>query len=118
MTKAVFTFYNGTSLQKYPLSSVEVLQKNANDMIIKGLKHGDDIKEQIRHYTLQLTTMEQAMVRICNGGMMNDKAYERWAQELKKDELSLASIWHLDVAALVKLKAIKDDNNNGFMIMD
>ena len=118
MTQTVFTFYNGTSLQKYPLNSVEVLQKNANDMIIKGLKYGHDIKEQIRHYTLQLKTMEEAMVRICNGGMMNDKAYQRWAQELGRDEKGLAATWHLDVAALIKLKAIKDDNNNGFMIME
>jgi len=49
---------------------------------------------------------------------MNDKAYQRWAQELGRDEKGLAATWHLDVAALIKLKAIKDDNNNGFMIMD
>tara|TARA_R110000737_G_C14411471_1_gene456042 strand:- start:331 stop:699 length:369 start_codon:yes stop_codon:yes gene_type:complete len=120
MTKqTVYTVYKGTTLSKYPHKDLEILKKTANDVILAGLKAGFSLQEQVEDYRSQLDIFEKCMNDCAKsyGGVMNDKAYKMWAILLGDSELYLGALWGTNVACLIKLKAIKDDDMNGFLVV-
>ena len=118
--QTVYAVYKGTTLSKYPHKDLEILKKTANDVILAGLKAGFSLQEQVEDYRSQLDILENCMNDCANacGGVMNDKAYKMWARKIQRDELYLGALWGTNVACLIKLKAIKDDDMNGFLVVN
>jgi hypothetical protein len=109
-------FYKGTS---FPIiweeSKLSELQNIALEMIKKGLKSGESLKDQIEIYKKQLERIEKLLCKYCN---MNPYGLEKLEQILQKDRHELHSIWSLNILALLKLKAIPNDNNYGILIQN
>jgi hypothetical protein len=110
---AVLAFYNGTPIQM--LIDVETVMEHARDMIKLGLKNGVDIKTQIQDYKTQLDSMEQDLASAFEIGKLVTlrDVTRHWGDQFKQH----ITIWYLDVAALLILKVIKDDDKNGFLVV-
>jgi hypothetical protein len=59
--------------------------------------------------------MEQTLCNTAQGKMMDEDILNRSANKLEISVNRFHSLWCLDICALLKLKVIKDDNNNGIM---
>jgi hypothetical protein len=107
-------FYKGTPLEMR--CPIETIMKSAQNMINKGHQFGDNDEIQIQHYTEQMDTMEQSLV---NAFGTNKEISLRDVSRLWGDKFDMnCSLWYLNIGALLILKAIKDDNFNGFLKME
>jgi phage regulator Rha-like protein len=115
-TKVLF-FYKGTSHpQVVDAPDVEeYIMKKANEMILLGMRHGVSMKQQKADYIEQLDMMEHALFTAANGGLLTKKAILKAAESVGQTADKFYYWWCLDICALIKMKAIKDDNENGIM---
>ena len=115
-TKVLF-FYKGTSHpQVIDAPDVEeYTMKQANEMILLGMRQGVSMKQQKADYIEQLDMMEQALFKAANGGLLTKKATLKAAESVGLTADKFYHWWCLDICALIKMKAIKDDNENGIM---
>lgn len=87
--------------------------KNGEEMLLDGLKDNVSLPQQIEDYKGQLRMIVAAVVHQDDGnGDINEAAASIGLSEKK-----MTSIFFLDVAALLKVKAIPNDNDNGFLFM-
>ena len=72
----VMFFYKGTAHpQVIDAPDVEEsLMKQANEMILLGMRQGVSMKQQKADYIEQLDMMEQALFKAANGKPLNEKA--------------------------------------------
>ena len=115
---SVLFFYNGTAFPQMVDAPdlEEKMIKNANEMIVLGLKHGVSLEEQKKDYKEQLDLMEQTLCDTAQGKMMDDASIDRaWVILGLKDRQHFYNLWCLDVCALLKMKVIKNDNENGIL---
>ena len=116
-------FYKGSAfpIANYKENVGEITMGLANEMIVTGLKSGFSMEDQKRDYKLQLDAMEQAIwdntTDSRNAYDTLDKAIESLnALGLKirgYDEFH--TMWSLNVCALLKMKVINNDNDNGIL---
>jgi hypothetical protein len=107
-------YYNGTPLQM--LISVEQAMKSGREMIKLGLQMGESMETQKKDYKEQLDIMEQELVDAF--GVVERRTL-RDVQRLWGDKFeSNLSLWYMDIAALLIMKVIKDDNDNGFLVIE
>ena len=106
-----FMYYKGTACPEVYTDekSVKQVQQNAEEMIKLGLKHGFSIQQQISDYKDQMEIMEQTMV---DSGKKSKKGTP---EEGCLDDGEMC-LWWLNMFALIRLKAIKNDNMNGLLI--
>jgi hypothetical protein len=104
-------FYNGTAFPIAIQSNLEEQKKQVEEMIMLGLKTGVSLKEQIKDYKEQLDKIEACLYKHCNPS--SAKGLKKVEQELGRNEDSILAIWQINILALLRLKAIKDDDNNG-----
>ena len=107
----VFAYYKGTPVQ-YCLkrqSSFNAMKSLGNEMIVAGLKSGETVKQLIDIYTSQLDQMEEKMFLFQEHGG-SDRVCVLTGTE--------KTLWFANISALIKLKAINDDNMNGFMVVE
>ena len=79
------------------------------------MKHGVTLDEQKKDYFEQLDLIEKVLCATSNKGRIDEKTVKKACKLMKKDEDSVYIIWCLNICALLKLKAIKDDNMNGIV---
>jgi hypothetical protein len=105
-------YYNGTPcpwvLSKQ--SELEMLKINAEEMIKLGLKHGVSLKQQMSDYKGQMDIMEK---RMYNSGKKSKTGFPEVGVLSEKD----MSLWWLNMFALIRLKVVKEDNDNGLLVM-
>ena len=109
-------FYKGTA---FPISTPNNLQedkKSVEEMILLGLKHGISLKEQIKEYKQQLDLIEESIYKNCNPS--SAKGLKKMEQQFGKSIPSLMATWILNIIALLRLKAITNDNDNGIVIIE
>jgi hypothetical protein len=113
----VLFFYKGTAHpQVIDAPDVEeYLMKQANDMILLGMRQGVSMKQQKADYIEQLDMMEQALVKAANGNPLNEKATLKAAKIVGQTADKFYYWWCLNICALIKMKVLKDDNDNGIM---
>ena len=122
-TSNTMYFYKGTT---FPIVSngdgfPKLINKWALDMIIKGEKMGVSREQQIKDYKEQLDVMEQVMTDIQAemGVPENDKdaqdQLDALCEECGKDQTELQAIWCINIASLLLMKALKQDDFNGTM---
>jgi hypothetical protein len=102
---------NGTAFPIAIQSDLEEQKKQVEEMILLGLKTGVSLKEQIKDYKEQLDKIEACLYKHCNPS--SAKGLKKVEQELGRNEDSILAIWQINILALLRLKAIKDDDNNG-----
>lgn len=110
-------FYKGTAFPTliHTPTPVKDMRERANEMIILGMKHGVTLDEQKKDYFEQLDLIEKVLCATSNKGRIDEKTVKKACKLMKKDEDSVYIIWCLNICALLKLKAIKDDNMNGIV---
>ena len=124
-TETTMYFYKGTT---FPIVSngegfPKLINKGALDMIINGEKMGVSREQQIKDYKEQLDAMEQAMcdIQADMGVPENDvdaRAYlDALCAECGKDQTELQAIWCINIASLLLMKALKQDDFNGTMTL-
>jgi len=113
----VMFFYKGTAHpQVIDAPDVEeYLMKQANEMILLGMRQGVSMKQQKADYIEQLDMMEQALVKAANGKPLNKKTILKAAEIVGQTADKFYYWWCLDICALIKMKVLKNDNMNGIM---
>ena len=107
-------YYKGTPIQM--LISVEQAMESGREMIKLGLQMGESMETQKKDYKEQLDIMEQELVDAF--GVVERRTL-RDVQRLWGDKFeSNLSLWYMDIAALLIMKVIKDDNDNGFLVIN
>ena len=113
-----YYFYKGTC---FPMEvqgddSTETV-KLANEMIKDELYMGLSLKDQIKDYKEQLDKIENSL---CSNEYIFNKnpkiGIELIEKELGHNWKTIYSIWRLYICALLKLKAISNDENYGLLI--
>ena len=115
---SVLFFYNGTAFpQVVDAPDVEqMFHKNANEMILRGIRGGLGMEQQKKEYKEQLDLMEQTLVDTVQGKMMDGASIDRaWVILGLKDRQHFYTLWCLNICALLKMKVIKNDNENGVL---
>jgi len=119
MTTQTRFFYKGTC---FPIALVgenkeQEIIKNANEMIIMGLKNNISLEEQKKDYKEQLDMIEQKLFDM--GSTQNKSKVKKGLTNIAKyfnDTIdNIHILWMLNVCALLKLKVIENDNMNGLM---
>ena len=108
-------YYKGTPIQM--LITVPQAMDGAKKLITGMLKEeGLSLEEQKVIYKGELDAMEQ---EICDAFGVEKRRTLRDVQRLwgSKFEINIA-LWYLRIAALLILKVIKDDNENGFLVIE
>jgi len=109
-------FYKGTAFPLITEVDCE-FPKKAQEMMVKGLKHGISLAQQGKEYKEQMDLMESTLCDIAKGQMITQNHINTWCKKMGTDEDTLMDIWYMNVIALEKLKVIKSDNMNGMLYM-
>ena len=117
-TPTLMTFWRGTPFPQTIKCNPEEWQQSATDMIKLGLQHDVSLAQQIEGYTEQLNGMESWMCKQPQGlGLESTKKILKKMQtEFGMSVGELQSLWYLNVFALLKLKVIENDNDNGMLM--
>ena len=120
-------FYKGTT---FPLGTTEVgkrqyefsksITKGSIEMIMAGLKDGISKEEQIKDYLEQLNKIEGEMCKIekeVKDGWVRKtrKCLDMLCDRLGTSEEQMMTMWCLNINALIVMKALKNDNDNGVL---
>lgn len=118
MTTITKIYYNGTVfpmvMENPDFNEKDMYMTNAKEMIALGLRKGVSIPQQIKDYKETLDRIEDALCKFCNPS--SKKGLDIVAEMFSRSPDRLRTIWCLNVSALLIMKAIEDDNNNGFLI--
>ena len=115
------SFYKGTAcpiiIDKYV-----PFEEHGMDCLRSFLENGETLQTTGAIIKEQLDDMEQGLVDIENKYKNKKrsvkKRLEEWAKDMGQSEEYLASIWYMNVYILLKLKIIKNDNDNGMCYMN
>jgi hypothetical protein len=117
MSTQTLFFYKGTAFPMYRAgNSVSVSSettKVAMDMILLGLKQGVSRETQITDYKTKLDEIEQLLCKHCNPS--SEAGLQRFAKIMNDTSDRIYSLWSLNICALLILKVLKHDNENGFL---
>ncbi len=117
---SVLFYYKGTTFpQVCDIPNLEQkMMDKAYEMIISGMLSGVSLEQQKIDYKTQLDLIEQTFCNISQGRCMDENTLKEVIEELEvKSVEALYSTWCLNICALLKMKVIKDDNNNGILTM-
>ena len=117
-------FYKGTVFPKVILfdsveeqdSSITFTKKQAKDLIKNGLKNNLNIEAQKIKYIEQLNSIEEALFTYNNPS--TEKGMKKVCKILNYDRDFINCLWMLNIEALIILKHLKNDENNGIMSFD
>jgi hypothetical protein len=83
---------------------------------LRGIRGGLGMEQQKKEYKEQLDLMEQTLVDTVQGKMMDGASIDRaWVILGLKDRQHFYNLWCLNICALLKMKVIKNDNENGVL---
>ena len=109
-------YFNGTAC---PIVSMNYIpfEKIAMDILKAGLKEYS-LNELKNIHLQQMTDMENLLIKVCknDNGVTTDKNIKKWLKQMNNQtEAGAEILWYSNVYILLKLKIIKNDNNNGMM---
>ena len=95
-------------------------------MIKDGLKYGDRLEAQGDIYLAQMAKMEKSIARILalrtpnSSTVITDTHLTAWVNDLGdmgQSAFDVGLLWYVNVWALLILKRIENDNENGILYM-
>jgi hypothetical protein len=103
----VFCYYNGT-----PLALPKDLWA-----IVKAKGETDDYcrEDQLDFYKRQLDEMEDRLTKLCGREDIGDQEARLRQLYPEKKPVELLLVWVMNIAALIKTKRLKDDEQNGWL---
>lgn len=113
METKTLCFYKGTAYPAY--YDIEQISKDANRMIQLGLISNVSIKTQITDYKNQLDTIESLMNLYSENNIITENTRKKVSDTVKLSDDRIYVLWGLNIAALLKLKAIPNDDNFGII---
>ena len=110
------SYFNGTAC---PIVSMNYIpfEKIAMDVLKAGLKEYS-LNELKNIHLQQMTDMENLLIKVCkrDNGVSTKRNIKKWLKQMNnRDEARAEILWYSNVYILLKLKVIKNDNNNGMM---
>jgi len=91
--------------------------ENAKEMIVLGMKHGVSMEQQKKDYKDQMDLMEKTLFDEAKGKMMDKHIIKRAMRKLGISDIEyFCSTWCLNICALLKMKVIENDENNGMLV--
>ena len=109
------SYFNGTAC---PIVSMNYIpfEKISMDILKAGLKEYS-LNELKNIHLKQMTDMENLLIKVCkrDNGVSTKRNIKKWLKQMNKDEARAEMLWYSNVYILLKLKVIKNDNNNGMM---
>jgi hypothetical protein len=112
-SKGTLYFYNGSAFPAVSEMPQELMMKLSLEMIMEGVRRGVSKTEQIKDYKEQLGIIEQALY--LHNNPSSPEGMKKIEKVLCRKEDELFAMWASGVCALLLLKAIPDDNDNGVM---
>lgn len=100
-------FFNGTPLE-IPTTVLRTLQQ----------KCPVDMNDKYDDYFQQLTLMEEDLGKFSIGGAIHTRTIEKAATVRGMNRAQFTSFWTTMVYTLVKVGRIKDDDENGFLVIE
>ncbi len=114
-----YYFYKGFNYPKvFNLVNATVFEKLSDESLENNFKTGKNVKQQIEENTAQLTHILTSLKRVYQ--TLNDSTTSQSKREYYLERFNDESIytkWCVCILSLLRLKAIKDDNSNGVMII-
>jgi hypothetical protein len=119
MATTLFAYYKGTCISQISSNNIDKLKKNLTKQIETGLRIGVSLQEQINDYKTQLDHIEKIWYE-SELKYGNDKS----SKNLRIDYIvnnygynidTITSLWFMNIASLLKLKVIENDDMNGFV---
>ena len=122
-------FYKGTSIQCPYVDTddfMKLIHKGSNHVMVESLKADCSLETQKKMYIKQLDAIEKGL---CKYQGIHGLGYEmkgddvwKWLDEvgqlsgLNVSGKTLIMLWFMNIAALLKLKAIENDEMNGWLV--
>ena len=122
-------FYKGTSIQCPYVDTddfMKVIHKGSNHVMVESLKADCSLETQKKMYIKQLDAIEEALCKYQGihglGNKMKGNDVWKWLDEvgrlsgLNVSGKTLIMLWFMNIAALLKLKVIENDDKNGWLV--
>ena len=122
-------FYKGTSIQCPYVDTddfMKVIHKGSNHVMVESLKADCSLETQKKMYIKQLDAIEEALCKFQGihglGNKMKGNDVWKWLDEvgrlsgLNVSGKTLIMLWFMNIAALLKLKVIENDDKNGWLV--
>lgn len=107
-------YFNGTAC---PIVYNELVdyKSMANDIIKNGLKSGYSIDDLKQIHLKQMVAMESLLTEICGDEPTTNDNIKKWCDTMEFSQVRVNMLWYSNVYILLKLKVIKNDENNGML---
>lgn len=116
MATTLTAYYKGTCISQISSNNIEKLKKNLTKQIETGLRMGISLQEQIKDYKNQLDIIENLWYEgELKYGNDENLRIDYIVNNFGYDMDTIISIWFINIASLLKLKVIKNDDLNGFV---
>ena len=114
-------YYKGSTVVPLNPKAFALVESGAANIIEKDLRAGTSIAEIKRMYTEQIDELEQKLVEYQAahpGGVWQETTAEEWlGGAWGPDWATALAVWYMDVAILLKLRVIKNDAMNGWLVL-
>lgn len=107
-------FYNGTAICGYDMENYNELNKSSYQMIKHGLKCGKSLEQQKKDYKEQLDAWEN---EISKYPIVNLNVIRLVAKKFDMEIGDFLFHFNINILALLRLKVIKNDDNNGTLFI-
>jgi hypothetical protein len=116
MATTLFAYYKGTCISQISSNNIDKLKKNLTKQIETGLRMGVSLQEQINDYKTQLDIIEKLWYESeLKYGNDENLRIDYIVNNYGCNMDTITSLWFMNIASLLKLKVIKNDDMNGFV---
>jgi hypothetical protein len=116
MATTLTAYYKGTCISQISSNNIDKLKKNLTKQIENGLRMGISLQEQINDYKTQLDIIEKLWYESeLQYGNDENLRIDYIVNNYGYDMDTITSLWFMNIASLLKLKVIQNDDMNGFV---
>jgi hypothetical protein len=119
MGKCWLAYYKGTAFPQAFVKYEPKVVRLGEDFLVKGLHSGYSIPNQVKFFKHQLDQIEYSLCRHqpLISGLPVEEALNKVSEELNKSVEFLQATWYGNIAALLKVNALENDNMNGWLVI-
>lgn len=119
MATTLTAYYKGTCISQISSNNIDKLKKNLTKQIENGLRMGISLQEQINDYKTQLDIIEklwyESELKYGNDESSKNLRIDYIVNNYGYNMDTIISLWFMNIASLLKLKVIQNDDMNGFV---
>ena len=112
----ILAFWRGSTCGPFDIEGgIDKLRQAGVENVMNGIKSGDTREKLIKLYTEQLNLIEEKLHEL---GVSTEENIKKVAEDLDITFDYLRLLWAINIMSLLILKAIKEDNDYGFIEVD